>query len=109
MANTLKYIPTLLLTTSFQTVYTVPASTLFTVSMLHISNNTNVDRLVQVCVVPAAGSADSTNALMYDFSIAPNNFLELLRGDIWGAGVTLQAKASAGTSVTIRISGIETT
>ena len=109
MANTLKPVAALELTTSFQTVYTVPAATVFTCAVIHIVNTTSSAKTVQVCIVPSGGSPLASNALLYDFSIAANDFIEFAKGDIWAAQSTLQAKASAGSAVVIKLSGVETT
>lgn len=111
MANSLKAVDVVQIAVSptFTTVYTVPSATKFTVSMLHLCNTTSSPVTVRVCVVPNAGSPTAANAVMWDFSVAANDILELFKGDIWGAGVTLQANASAGTAVNIKLSGIEST
>lgn len=107
MTNTLKSVAVATLSTSFSTIYTVPTSTSFTVAVLHLVNTTASSVTVQVCLVPLAGSASQSNALLWDFVIQPNDVIELLRGDIWAAGAFLQTKASAASSVNIKLSGIE--
>ena len=109
MANTLKAVDVVQLTTSFSTVYTVPASTKFTVAMLHICNTTSGAVTIRVCVVPNAGSPSASNAILWDFSVAANDVLEIFKGDIWGVGVTLQALAASNTSINLKLSGIEST
>ena len=91
---------------SFTTVYTVPGSTTFTASMLHVCNTTVAVVTVRVCLVPPAGSPGTDNAILWDFSIAANDVLELLKGDIWAEGSTLQAKASSA-GVSLKLAGIE--
>jgi hypothetical protein len=109
MANTLMPVAALQLTTGFQTVYTVPAVTVFTCAVIHIANTTASPITVEICLVPSAGSPTAANALAWDFSIAANDFIEFAKGDIWPAQSTLQAKASAGTSAVLKLSGVETT
>lgn len=109
MANTLKAVAALELTGTFQTVYTVPAVTKFTCAIIHIANTTSSAKTVQVCIVPSAGSPTAANALLWDFSIAANDFIEFGKGDIWLADATLQAKASASSAVVLKLAGIETT
>ncbi len=112
MANTQKSVPVTQLTTSMSTLYTLPSSTNFTVTMLHICNVTGSAATVRLCLVPNGGSPTAANAILWDFSIAANDVQELLKGDIWidGAGpATIQAQASANTSINIKLAGIETT
>ena len=105
--NLLRYVPTIELSTTFQIVYTVPAGTIFTVSMLHISNNTGSTRRVDICVVPNGGLPSQSNSVRWDAPIDSKGFLTILRGDIWGVGVSLRAKASVANAITLRLAGIE--
>lgn len=109
MANTLKPVAVTELTGSFTTIYTVPGSTKLTVAQLHLVNATASARTVRVCVVPAAGSPGQSNAILWDFEIGANDFIELAKGDIWDAGATLQALASSASSVNVKLAGVETT
>lgn len=106
--NTLKPVAVTPLTGSFATIYTVPASTVFTVGMLHLVNVTSSAVTVRMCVVPNAGSATISNAVLWDFQIAPNDVVELLKGDQWLAQATLQALASTPNSVNLKLAGVET-
>lgn len=109
MANSLKCVNILALTTGFQTVYTVPAATTFTVSMLHLCN-TGSTSTVDVCVVPNGGSAGQSNAILWQFSnLTTNDVLEILKGDIWNTGTTLQARCQTGAAVNLKLAGIEST
>lgn len=106
--NVLKALAVTPLTASFTTIYTVPAVTLFTVGMLHLSNVTNSAVTVRLCVVPNAGSPTVGNAILWDFQIAPNDVVELLKGDQWPAQSTLQALGSTLNAVTLKLAGVET-
>lgn len=109
MANTLKYVAVNEIdNAAVETIYTVPASTTFTVTMCHIANTTNAAKTIQLHLVPPAGAAAQANALLYDFSVPANDYVELLKGDIWATGVSLQAKASAANCLNIKLAGIET-
>lgn len=88
--------------------YTVPGSTTFTVAMLHLVNTNATQATVNVCVVPSAGTAGISNAILWNFPLAPNDVLEIMKGDFWNAGTTLQAYASQ-TGVNLKLSGIQTT
>ena len=108
--HTIQQVPVIDLTTSFAVIYGVPSSTLFTVGLLHIVNTTGSSVSVSVCVVPvSATGADQTNALLWNFIMPGYSFLELACGDVWDADSNLEAMASAGSSINIKLSGIETT
>lgn len=106
MANTLKSVAAVALGAGFTTIYTVPALTTFTVAVIHLAETSGATTAVQVCIVPAAGSPLSSNALMWSFGVSANGIIELARGQIWQAGDMLQAK---GSGVTLHLSGVETT
>lgn len=108
MGNVLKTVDVAQLTGSFATIYTVPGATQFTVTMLHLVNTSGVVVTVRICLVPSAGSPTQSNALFWDFSLAANDVLEVLKGDIWAAGSTLQALAGTTAVINIKLSGIET-
>ena len=108
MANSLKCVNIVQLGTSFSTIYTVPGSTNFTVSMLHLVN-TGSASTVDVCVVPSGGTAQQSNAIMWQQTITINDVLEILKGDIWNTGTTLQARAQTGSAINLKLAGIETT
>ena len=105
MANSLKPVAVYAITDSMTTVYTVPGATTFTVSMLHLCNTSASAVTVRVCI----GGSSSTNALMWDYSIAAKDTVELLKGDMWATGTTLQVSASLTNVVTLKLAGIETT
>lgn len=107
MGNVLKAIDIVQLGTGFSTYYTVPGATKFTVSMLHLHNTTSSAVTVQVCAVPTAGSPTQATALLWNFSLLGNDVLEILKGDIWTPGTTLQALAGTGSAVNLKMAGIE--
>lgn len=109
MANTLKPIAVLELTAAFQTYYTVPALTTFTTGIIHIANQSASAATIQLCVVPSAGSPTADNAILWNFSIAANDFIELGRGILLPAASSFRALASGIDTLTLKIDGIETT
>ena len=107
MADTLRGVPVVALTASFQTIYEVPADTTFVVGLVHLCNTLGSPVAVRMCLVPAAGSPVEGNALAWDYGVAVvagSGILELGRGMIWNAGDTLQV---LGEGVSIQLSGIE--
>lgn len=95
------------LTSSLSAVYTVPTGKTFTVAMIHLANTSNSSANVRLCLT--TGSAGQTNALMWDFPVAANDVLEVLKGDIWTTGMILSGYCLPTTTVNIKVSGIETT
>lgn len=108
MSNTLTSTVVTQLTTGFQTIYTVPGSTTFSLSQMHFCNTTNAPVTVRVCIVPSAGSPAQANAILWDYSIAANDILEIMKGDVWTTGVTCQALAGGGSAINMKVSGIQT-
>jgi hypothetical protein len=114
MANTLRPVVfsgnvVTALTTTFQTIYTVPSATTFTVGMIHLFNGDSVNRGVYICLVPNAGSPVQSNGILWNFTISPQDVTELFKGGLVPANYTIQAKADTNSVVTLHISGIETT
>lgn len=77
------------------------------VCVIHLVNTTGAPVTVQVCVVPHGGTPSVANALLYDYSIPANDFLQFDEGDFLSPNSTLQALASAGNSVNLRFSGVQ--
>ena len=88
------------------TVYTVPASTRTLLKDIDISNTTGGAITVRVYLVPSAGSPATSNALLYNISIATATTLQWTGTQIMTAGDTLRAEASA-TGLTLTASGAE--
>lgn len=95
---------TLQLTTGFQTVYNNSVLTLV-ISIIRITNTTGGAVTVSLCYVPDGGTAADNNAVLWQFSLGANDFLEFGQGDVISPATTIQAKASANTSITMRVSG----
>jgi hypothetical protein len=90
---------------AFSTVYTVPAGKVFVVEMLHVVNTDILARTIRVCL-----DGDTTaHAVIWDMTLVPNDFTELLKGHIIDTGVTVRAMASAAGVVNVILSGWETT
>jgi len=94
------------ITTAVATVYTCPASTRTFIKDINVCNTTGGAVTVNVHLVPSGGTADTTNALVYGYSIAATSYWQRTGSQIMNAGDTIQVKASA-TGTTITISGGE--
>jgi hypothetical protein len=94
------------ITTGVTTLYTVPASTRTLLKEFSIANTTGGSINVRVFLVPAAGSAATTNAFLYDVAVPNNNALQYNGVQIMNAGETIQIQA-ASAGLTISASGAE--
>lgn len=99
------------LTTSAATYYTAPANTKSTISALTLTNTTGGAVTATVHLVPSGGSASDTNKIMSARSIAAGESYVVAAaiGQTMEAGGTLQALASANTSISLVGSAYETT
>jgi hypothetical protein len=94
------------ITTGVTTLYTVPASTRTLLKEFSIANTTGASINVRVFLVPAAGSATTANAFLYDVPVPNNNALQYNGVQIMNAGETIQIQA-ASAGLTITASGAE--
>jgi hypothetical protein len=92
---------------NFTVVYSVPSNALFTVSMLHFCNTSSSDLQIRACLTQTGESATEINAIIWDFTIATGDVLEIFKGDIWLSGSSLQI-SSSNIGLTVKLSGIET-
>jgi hypothetical protein len=91
---------------AFSTVLTVGYQQQFTVTLIHIANATGNDRTVQLCAVPVGAAPAQANALLWDFTVPKNDFIEFGDGMILRAGWTIQGLASAANTISILVCGI---
>lgn len=94
------------ITTGVTTLYTVPASTRTLLKEFSIANTTGADIDVRVFLVPAAGTAGTGNAFLYDVPVPTANALQYNGVQVMNAGETIQIQA-ASTGLTITASGAE--
>lgn len=87
--------------------YTAPASTTSILQNLHICNtSTSADDQVRVFIVPNAGAAGVSNAIIYDLTIPVGNPFEMDTLPALGAGDFIEIFSLNGTC-TFTASGIE--
>lgn len=99
------------LTNAVATYYSAPDNTKTILKKLTFTNSTAGSLTITVYLVPAGGTADATNILLDAFSIAAHTCYEatVAEGHVMNAEDTLQALASANTSIDIMGSGVELT
>jgi hypothetical protein len=90
---------------SYSTIYTVGAGLIGWLKDLQICNTTGAPVAAYVHIVPSGGSAQTSNAIVYGYSIPANGFMPLTSlNQFMPAGATLQIK---GTGLTYTASGLE--
>ena len=94
------------MTTSYATIYTVPANSRTYVKDIDIMNTTAASINVFVSLVPDGGTAGTSNALIYQMAIPAYTMFQWAGSQIIYAASTIQVKAS-NTGCTINISGGE--
>lgn len=96
------------MTTSYETIYTTPASTRTYIKTLDICNSTaNVERFY-IHLVARGESASTANCLFYNAPINGNTTVQWTGSEIVTPGDTIQVKASAA-GIAISITGGEAT
>lgn len=94
------------MTTAYTSFYTVPANTRTYIKQFDICNTTAGAINVYVSFVPVGGTADTTNAILYNATIPAYSTLQWCGAQILNASGTVQAKGSAA-GCTITITGGE--
>ena len=86
----------LVLSTSTQTFLTVPSTSGLVARdlVVKITNSTAATRLVSVYGVPSGGTASTGNAVAYEMSVPPKDYVLIPVGRL-GASGTVQAAADA--------------
>jgi hypothetical protein len=99
------------LTTSAATYYTAGASIRAQIQAMTLTNTTGGAVTATVHLVPSGGSATAANMILSAKSIAAGESYKAIEaiGQWLEAGGTIQALASAGTSISMVESGIEVT
>lgn len=99
------------LTASAATYYTAPANTLTTISACTLTNTTAGAITATLYLVPSGGSATASNCILSARTLAAGESFNVgsAIGQTLLAGGTIQALASAITSINLVCSGYETT
>jgi hypothetical protein len=93
--------------TNNATLYTVPASKEAICSTLAITNVTGTDASFRVFVVPSAGTASTSNALVYDATITANSYAAFSLGITLATGDSLVVRSGTGSAVCFNAFGTE--
>ena len=91
-------------TTGYVTVYTAPSGVVGRIAEIDICNTNGSSATFWIHIVPAGGTADTTNALFYNAPINGNTTVQWTGSFALAAGNTIQIKASK-TGVAFNFSG----
>lgn len=95
------------LTAAFQTLYTVSSARALRIGVMHLANVSGAAVTASVCAVAKAGSPAAGNALLWNFSVPANDFIEFGEGLLLPAESSLRAMATAPGAMNLFLSGIE--
>jgi hypothetical protein len=100
-----------LLTDSFQEIFTLEPTAAFKVRAIHMANTTDssdvspADVKVTVCVAASGENPTRDNAVLWKFLLEINDFIEFLEGDTWPVGSVLWAKCDVKYGANIKVTG----
>lgn len=92
---------------SFVTVHTVNNARWLLIENIHLANVSASAQTVQLCLVPVGATANAANALMYNFSIPANDFLEIGNGLRLGPSGLVRGQANAANAIVCFLCGVE--
>jgi hypothetical protein len=96
------------LATSVATIYTVTApKTKGVIKQILVANTSTSTASVTLHIVGVAGTATAANKIVSEVSVAANSTVTLDITQVLNVGETIQALASAATSINLMISGYE--
>lgn len=107
MAEALKVLGQLDVPASLTALYTVPALTQATISSLLICNRTNASRTFRVSIAIAGASDDVKQYIYFDVTLTRNNTFAATLGLTLGAGDVVRVLASAASSLSATLYGVE--
>lgn len=93
--------------TSASTLYTAGTGVKATVKEIMISNVSGGTQSLSLHFVPSGGIASSANLMIPALAISPTSLLTIDLNQVLNAGDTIQAFATATTSINVMISGFE--
>lgn len=102
-------VPGSVLTTSAAIYYTAPSNTYAVIKQMSLSNTTASAVTVTIYLVNDAGAPSAADQLITAKALAANETWVAYQanGQVLEPGYTIQALCSAATSVTLKVSGIE--
>lgn len=87
--------------------YTVPASTQAVVSTLLVSNTTATDATCRIFVRVGGAAASTSNAVIYDGTVSPNDFVSITVGITLAAADIVTVQSGTANALTFQAFGSE--
>jgi hypothetical protein len=107
MAEALKVLAQLEGSTTLSALYTVPAATQATVSSFVVCNRTSATRTFRMSIAVAGAADDAKQYLYFDVTLTKNNTFAATLGITLGATDVVRVQASANTSLSFSLFGVE--
>lgn len=92
---------------AFAVVHTVGFQRQFTVTLIHICNTTANAATIRLCVHQAGNAAAAANAVLWDYSIPANDFIEIADGMILLSQWEIEARTGTAGAITLLVCGVE--
>ena len=93
--------------TSNADLYTVPASTEAVISTLLVTNTTGTDATCRIFARAAGAAAAASNAIIYDGTVAANDFKAITVGITLAATDVISVQSGTGNALTFQAFGSE--
>lgn len=93
--------------TSASTIYTAGTGVTATVKEILVANVSGAAQSISLHFVPSGGIASSSNLMVPALSVSSTSLITIDLNQVLNAGDTIQAFASATTSINVMVSGFE--
>lgn len=98
---------TLTLTGAFQVILRAYPIGILRLTMVHLVNVTATDATVRLCYVANGGTPTVANAILWDFVVPANDFIEFGAQDYLPASTSIQAMSGTASAINIRVAGVQ--
>jgi hypothetical protein len=99
--------PTQLTTSASTTLYTPSAGATGVIKEIILANPTSTAATASVFLVPSAGTAGNSTAIVPGVTLAGNSFVTIPLSQVLNSTDKISASASAASTITITVSGVE--
>lgn len=92
---------------AFAVIHTVGYQAQLTVTLIHIVNTTANAATIRLCVHAEGAAAAAGNAVLWDYSIPANDFIEIADGMILYSRWAIEARTGTAGAITLLVCGVE--
>lgn len=92
---------------AFAVVHAVGFHRQLTVTLIHIANTTANAATIRLCVHAPTGTATAATALLWDYSVPANDFIEIADGMILLSEWQIEARTGTAAAITVLVCGVE--